>query len=190
MRIAAAQMGIAGIGAMNLSGLAALGITDTDVLDAGTVITFTVHGTFPCSGIWENDIRDTLNNWVGQMMQVNSVTTTAEGYVPSVVDVDVNATVKKAVSAGSLRGQIIAALAALSNTKFYTTCIGGVSLVGNVINAAPGGTNAPNTCPQGTKGDATGKCVPIDSGIPWTTIAIAAGAGLAGLIVLMVVIKR
>lgn len=193
MRIGAAQLGMAGLGAVHLAGLAALGITDTDVLQPGQVITFTVHGGFPCSGIWEADIRDTLNNWAGEMMQINSVTTSALGEVPSVVDVNVNVTAKKAVTAGSLRGQIVAALAALSATKFYTTCVGGVSLANNVINAAPGGTNAPNTCPTGYTFNAQGQCIPPDSGlggIPWSTIAVAGGLGVAGLVVLLLVLKR
>ena len=193
MRIGVAQLGNVGLAAVHLAGLQALGITDTDVLQPGQVITFTVHGGFPCSGIWEADVRDTLNNWAGEMMQINSVTTSALGNVPSVVDVNINATVKKAVTAGSLRGQIVASLAALSSTKFYTTCVGGVSLASNVINVAAGGTNSANTCPTGYVFNAQGQCVPPDNGLggfSWSTIAIAGGLGLAGVIVLVMVLKR
>lgn len=210
MRVAAAQLGYAGMGAMVLSAprglsLSGLGYADTDTLPAGTVITFGVHGT-PCSGIYEKDITDDLNNWAGSMIQINSVSTTAEGFIPMVVDVIVNATVKQAVTAGILRGQIIAALAALSNSSFWSTCAGGVSLKDGSMSAAlapaSGGTANTSTCPQGTVANAQGICLCSNgqppnaqgvcptSSIPWTTIAIAAGAGLVGLIVLMVVIKR
>ena len=77
-----------------------------------------------------------------------------------------------------------------------------LSLLNNTLSAAAGGTaNAP-TCPSGTTANAQGVClcpngqppnslgVCPTSAIPWNTIAIAAGAGLLGLIVLMVVIKR
>jgi hypothetical protein len=188
MRVAAAQLGYAGLGAMHLAGFG-LGVTDTDVLKAGTVITFGVHGT-PCSGIYEQDIKNDLNNWAGSMMQINSVTTTAEGYVPLVVDVIVNATVKNDITAGSLRGQIIAALAALSNSSFWSTCAGGVSLKDGTLSVASGGTSNAATCPAGTQANAQGVCVPPDTGIDFTKIALYAGLGLAGLVIVLLVVKK
>lgn len=195
MRIAAPQLGVAGLGALRLSGMGALGYSDTDVLKAGTVITFGVHSA--TCGITFNaaqDITDDLNNWAGQMMQINSVTNTWEGAIPGIVDVTVNATVKQDVLGGVLRGQIVAALAAI------TSCT--LSLTNNTLNVAAGSTSNAPTCPSGTTANAQGICLCSNgqppnaqgvcptSSIPWTTIAIAAGAGLAGLILLMVVIKR
>lgn len=195
MRLHAAQLGYAGMGALRLSGIRGLGYADTDTLPAGTVITFGVHSD--TCGITFNaaqDITAGLNNWTSQMMQINSVTNTLEGEIPGIVDVTVNATVTQSILGGQLRGQIVAALAAM------TGCT--LSLLNNTLSAASGGTaNAP-TCPTGTTANAQGVClcssgqppnsvgVCPTSTIPWTTIAIAAGAGLAGLIILMVVIKR
>lgn len=195
MRIHAAQLGHVGMGACFLSGMRGLGYSDTDTLPAGTVITFGVHSdtcglTFNAAA----DITAGLNNWTSQMMQINSVTNTWEGEIPGIVDVTVNATVTNSILGGQLRGQIVAALAAM------TGCT--LSLLNNTLSAAAGGTaNAP-TCPSGTTANAQGVClcpngqppnslgVCPTSAIPWNTIAIAAGAGLLGLIVLMVVIKR
>jgi hypothetical protein len=194
MRVAAQSLGHVGFGALRLSGIRGLGYSDTDTLPAGTVITFGVHSdtcglTFDAAA----DITAGLNNWTSQMMQINSVTNTLEGEIPGIVDVTVNATVTNAILGGTLRGQIVAALAAM------TGCT--LSLLNNTLNAASGGTAAANTCPPGTTANAQGVClcsngqVPNSLGvctstIPWTTIAIAAGAGLVGLIVLMVVIRR
>ena len=97
----------------NLGVLGALGFSDTDVLAPGTVISFDITGT-PCSGIYEQDIRNGLNNWTGQMMNIVSVTTNASGYIPLHVNVTVTATVTNSIPAGELRGQIISALDALS----------------------------------------------------------------------------
>lgn len=196
MRIAAPHLGMAGLGAMRLSGMRGLGYSDTDTLKAGTVITFGVHSatcglTFGAA----QDITDDLNNWAGQMMQINSVTNTWEGEIPGIVDVTINATVKQDVLGGTLRGQIVAALAAI------TSCT--LALTNNTLNVAAGSTSSAPTCPAGTTANAQGICLcssgqppnslgvcPSTSTVPWTTIAIAAGAGLVGLIVLMVVIKR
>ena len=76
-------------------GLCGLGYSDTDILPAGTMITFGVHSD--TCGVTFNaaqDITDDLNNWTSQMMQINSVTNTWEGAIPGIVDVTVNATVK------------------------------------------------------------------------------------------------
>jgi hypothetical protein len=162
---------------MRISNLGGLGISDTDVLQPGTVISFDITGT-PCSGIYEQDIRNGLNNWTGQMMNIVSVTTNASGYIPLHVNVTVTATVTNAVPAGDLRGQIISALDALSQSYFASTCVGGVSLADNVLNVAPGstGTGAPPAPPS-----------PLN--IPWSTAAVVV-AGVVGLLVVTNMFRR
>lgn len=180
MRIAAAQMGVAGLGALHLGGL---GYSDTDVLKAGTVVTFGVHSN--TCGITFNaaqDVTDDLNNWAGQMMQINSVTNTWEGEVPGIVDLTVNATVKQDILGGTLRGQIVAALAAIS------TCT--LTLTNNTLTAAGGGTSSANTCPAGSTANAQGVCIQNTSALPWTTIAIAGALGLIGLVVVLSLVGR
>lgn len=126
-------MRIAGLGY-----LGSLGVSDTDILNPGTVVTFQVHGS-SCSGVYEQDIRDGLNNWMSQMVNISSISTNVEGYVPTVVDVTVTAVVTNPIPAGELRGQIIAALAALSQGVSSLNC-GGVQLKNNAMDIAPGGT--------------------------------------------------
>lgn len=154
--------------------LGGLGISDTDALQPGTIISFNITGT-PCSGIYEQDIRNGLNNWAGAMMNIVSVTTNASGYIPLHVNVTVTATVTNTIPAGELRGQIIAALDALSQSYFASTCAGGVSLTDNVLNVAPGstGTGAP----------------PPTLDIPWSTAAVVV-AGVVGLLVVTSMFRR
>jgi hypothetical protein len=128
---------------MRLHGLGNLGMSDTDVLQPGTVISFNVTGD--CTGVYESDIQNTLNNWAGQMMTVNSVTTNLTGYIPTNINVSVIATVINALPAGDLRGQIISALDALNNTMPLCP---GVMLQGGVINLASGSTSAALTNPS------------------------------------------
>lgn len=118
---------------MRIHGLGGLGITDTDTLNPGTIITFTVHSAM-CTGVSNQDVATALNNWLSQMMSIVSVANTWEGVLPTVLDKEVTATITNAVTAGDLRGQIMAALAA------DTQC-NGLVLVNNVINIASGGTN-------------------------------------------------
>ena len=112
-------------------------MSDTDVLAPGTIVSFTVHGS-PCGQIYEQDIRNGLNNWTSQMMSIVSLTTTPEGYVPTIVNVNVTATVINAIPAGDLRGQIMAALNAMSNVGVTPCTLG---LQDNVLNYAAGGTD-------------------------------------------------
>lgn len=167
-------MRIAGLGLGLLGGL---GISDTDVLAPGTVVSFTISGA-PCSGIYEQDIRNGLNNWTGQMMNIVSVTTNASGYIPMNVNVTVTATIINTVPAGDLRGQIISALNALSQSYFASTCVGGVSLADNVLNVAPGSTSSGNP-----------PAPPSLLNLPWSTTAVVV-AGVVGLVVISSMFRR
>ncbi len=156
---------------MHLTGIGfgGLGMSDTDVLQPGQIVTFTVHGTlcaFP-GGPGPDDVSTTLNNWAGAMMTLNSVQSSVEGMVPGILDVNVNATVKQQMPAGDLRGQIIAALSAMNDN---VSCHN-VSLKDNVLNAAPGGTQTPTPHPTDT------------SSIPWG-IVLPSAALLFGAILL------
>ncbi len=148
---------------MHLTGIGfgGLGMSDADTLYPGNIVTFEVTGS-PCSGISASDISTTLQNWTGQMMKINTIGNTASGYIPGVVDVQVNATVLREMPAGDLRGQIMQALAAMQPSQTESTiglmvgavapgagiigqCPGGIGLKDSVINLASGGTNnAPN----------------------------------------------
>ncbi|MBF6570558.1 MAG: hypothetical protein IVW54_16950 [Candidatus Binataceae bacterium] len=88
---------------------------------------------------------------------------------------------KQDILAGQLRGQIIAALAAI------TSCT--LSLTNNVLNAAPGSSSSAPTCPSGTTANAQGVCV-ANTGIDFTKIALYGGLGVAGLIIVLLVVKR
>ena len=152
-------------------GLHGLGYSDTDILPAGTMITFGVHSD--TCGVTFNaaqDITDDLNNWTSQMMQINSVTNTWEGAIPGIVDVTVNATVKQSILGGTLRGQIVAALAAVSACS--------LSLLNNTLNVAPGSTST-GTPPPPTSPFA----------IPWSTTAVVV-AGVVGLLVVTSMFRR
>lgn len=165
-------MRISGLGYLN-----GLGIADTDVLQPGTIVSFTITGT-PCSGIYEQDIRNGLNNWTGQMMSIVAVTTNPSGYIPLHVSVTVTASIINALPAGDLRGQIIAALDALSQSYFNSTCAGGVSLADNVLNVAPGSTST---------GAPPAPSSPFD--ISWSTTTVVV-AGVIGLLVVSSMFRR
>lgn len=149
---------------MRLAGLGA--VSDATVLEAGTNLTFTVSASSLCSGVDEQDVRDTLNNWAAQMMRVNSVSGKFANWVPFYGnDFDVSATVLKAIPAGNLRSQISQSLAALAHE-----CPGSISVKNEVISVASGGTHDPGDTPAS------------EGGIPWSTTAVVLGvAGLAAL---------
>ena len=168
-------MRISGLG--GFVGIGGLGMSDTDILQPGTVISFTITGT-PCSGIYEQDIRNGLNNWTGGMMNIISVSTNPSGYIPLHVNVTVTASVTNALPAGDLRGQIISALDALSKSYFASTCVGGVSLADNVLNVASGSTS-PGAPPAASS--------LLD--IPWSTTAVVV-AGVVGLVVVTSLFRK
>lgn len=157
---------------MRLAGLGS--VSDTTILQAGSNLQFTVAASSACSGVDAQDVRDTLNNWAGQMIRVNSVEGKFANWIPFYGnEFDVSVTSLGSHTAGSIRSQIRSALNALAQS-----CAGSVMLKGETISMAPGGTHDPG-CQQGYV-FRNNACVPQNSGMPWsTTLMILGLAGLA-----------
>lgn len=144
---------------MKLTGLGfgGLGVDDQSILQPGTIVTFEIRGIACPIGFAPDSqsIATAINNWASQMITINAIERNALGYVPGQFDWQVNATVKQAMPAGDLRGQIIAAVSAFGRASSCND----VQLVDSALNVAGGGTNpiAPNTLgappnPPGTCG--------------------------------------
>lgn len=152
---------------MRLAGLGA--VNDATVLEPGVQVSFSVEASPACQGVTAQDVRDTLNNWNSQMLQLNRVESRAGNWMPFYTNFfDVQASVRKQIAAGLLRAQIIASLDAMTGCP-----TGGVSLSSNALNVTGvGGTHDPGEIPVPNS----------QGGIPWSTTAVVLGvAGLAAL---------
>lgn len=162
---------------MKLTGLGLGVVSDETILNSGATVSFTViekdTGQLGCSGIFEEDIVDGLNNWASEMMTITGVETMASGYIPTNVRVEVTAVVVKPVAAGVLRGQITRALAAMGGPAL---CPLGLVIENGVMNVTGGGGGT-----GGTQGPPAPKPTPD---LDWsTTVAVVAVAAVVGLVI-------